>query len=260
MVVAGREKGNALRVDALQFTWEPLAMSAPEPVLSCEQIRAVDRLALEEYGIPGVCLMENAGAGATRMLLEREPRSVAILCGPGNNGGDGHVVARHLANAGVEVRVLEFAAPERLRGDAAVMREIVSRMAGSDPASLRMASGLDREPVSLRDELRGCDWIVDGLLGTGFSGQVREPLAGAIRLCNELRAQGAKVLALDLPSGLDTDSGEAATDTVRADLTVTFAARKHGLLKPGAAQFIGLVQVASIGAPTELLQRVLREV
>lgn len=231
-------------------------MSTKEPVLTCAQIRAVDQLALDEYGIPGVVLMENAGAGAARLLLEQEPRRVCILCGPGNNGGDGYVVARHLANEGVLVRVFEFAEPSRLCGDALVMREIVVRMAQDDAGDLRLVSA----QFSLQEELAACDWIVEALLGTGFHGEMREPLAGAIRACNKARSQGARVMALDLPSGLDTDSGVAASDTVRADLTVTFAALKQGLLKPEAARFIGEVRVVSIGAPASLFERVLREV
>ncbi len=229
-------------------------MSASDPILSCDQVRAVDRLALEEYGIPGVVLMENAGAGAARILLEAVPDSVAVLCGPGNNGGDGYVVARHLVNAGVETCVIEFASPERLRGDAAIMREIVAQMAQRDADSLRLIS---QSSCVLSEELATCDWLVDGLLGTGFHGEVREPLAGAIRACNERRAAGAKVFALDLPSGLDADSGGAAGDTIRADLTATFAARKHGLIEPQAAEFVGELRVVSIGAPKALIRRVL---
>ena len=229
-------------------------MSANEPVLSRDQIRAVDRLALVEYGIPGVVLMENAGAGAARILLERAPQTVAIFCGPGNNGGDGYVVARHLANANVAVRVIEFAASGRLRGDAAIMRAIVECMAAQ--ASIQLELFVASESQSA---VEGCDWIVDGLLGTGFHGEVREPIAGAIRLANQARADGVRTLALDLPSGLDADSGLAANDTFQADITVTFAALKHGLLKPEAAGLIGELLVVPIGAPQELLERVQRE-
>lgn len=231
-------------------------MSTSGPVLTRAQIRAVDQLALEEYGIPGVVLMENAGAGAARILLEHEPRRVAILCGPGNNGGDGYVVARHLANEGVEVRVFELVEAARLRGDAAIMRQVVARMAQGTGSKVQLVSA----SKSISESLANFDWIVDALLGTGFQGEVREPLAAAIRACNEARIQGARVMALDLPSGLDTDSGAAAAETVKADLTATFAALKRGLLNSDAREFVGEVRVVSIGAPLELLERVSREV
>ncbi len=239
-------------------------MSPEQPVLSRAEIRAVDRLALSEYGMPGVLLMENAGAGAARVLLAEAPQSVAILCGSGNNGGDGYVVARHLVNCGVRVRVLEFAEPKaasgphHVEGDATIMRTIVARMAAKCGAELSLHAAWKGEASAWRAALEGCDWIVDALLGTGFEGEVREPLAQAIRTANELRATASgrvRCLALDLPSGLDADTGLAARDTIRADMTVTFAAKKRGLLAPGAAEFVGELRVASIGVPLELLSR-----
>jgi NAD(P)H-hydrate epimerase len=224
-------------------------MSDPDLVLTRAQIRAVDRIAIEEYGIPGVVLMENAGAGATRLLLEERPRSVGVLCGPGNNGGDGYVVARHLANAGVAVIVYEYVEPERSRGDAGIMRTIVRRMLERGVTGLACRECWSEGPDRFEDH----DWIVDGLLGTGFEGEVREPLASALRAANESPARG---FALDLPSGLDADTGEASGVVFQAERTATFAATKRGLRTLSARDRVGRVDVVSIGVPPELLERV----
>lgn len=217
------------------------------PVLSRAAIRAVDERAIRELGIPGVVLMENAGRGAAEVLIARAPRRVVCLCGPGNNGGDAYVVARHVANEGIGVRLVHLQAHERARGDAAVMREITRRM-GIEACD---ASGVhEPDPAAT---LAGADWIVDGMLGTGFEGAVREPLATWIRAANSARAGGASILALDLPSGLDCDTGEASEPTVVADRTVTFAALKPGLVAPAARGFVGDLSVASIGVPASLL-------
>lgn len=231
-------------------------MSATDHVLTREQIREVDRLAIEEYGIPGTLLMENAGRGASELLLSMEPQRVAVFCGPGNNGGDGYVVARHLALAGVDTVVLEFAAPERSRGDAEQMRLIVRRLCERETRHLASHACWSSDvEASLASQLDDCDVCVDALLGTGFAGEVREPIASAIRLLNETRARGARTMALDLPSGLDANTGEPAEPTVIADLTATFAARKVGFEKTPAKTVLGRVEVVSIGVPVELLER-----
>jgi len=218
------------------------------PVLSRARVRELDRRALEEYGIPGVVLMENAGLNASRWILERAEREgwvrpqVGIACGGGNNGGDGYVVARHLANAGWDVRVASSVALEDLRGDAAVMARIVHAM-GIPRAGLGAA----------------CTILVDALLGTGFQGALKPELARSIAALNAARAGGARLLvALDLPSGLDADTGAASDPCVRADATLTFAARKPGLLTPSARPFVGELETLDIGAPRGLLAELAR--
>lgn len=227
--------------------------------LSREQVRNVDRLAIEQLGIPGVVLMENAGravAEETLRLFPRQPSSVraAILCGGGNNGGDGYVIARHLHNAGVNVLVFHAAGPRR-EGDAAVHRAIVEKMGLPCRDLLNDAQLAAAEP-----ELAQADLLIDALLGTGFHGEVQPHLAAVIRCCNALarhssRAREPAVVAVDVPSGMDCDTGRASDPTIRADLTVTFVAMKKGFLAPEAKPYLGRVVVASIGAPPELLSR-----
>ncbi|MBK7641942.1 MAG: NAD(P)H-hydrate epimerase [Planctomycetes bacterium] len=220
-----------------------MASRADPLVLSRAQVREVDRRAIEEYGIPGVVLMENAGAGAARAIRELAARaglerpSVGIACGGGNNGGDGFVVARHLANAGWSVQLLCTRALEELHGDALAMARICSAM---------------RLPHAF--SLEGCEVLVDALLGTGFHGALEPVLGARIAELNRLRASGARLLvALDLPSGLDADSGIPSDPCVRADATLTFAARKPGLLAASAKPFTGLLEVIDIGVPRALL-------
>lgn len=216
--------------------------------LSCAELRELDRLAMEELGIPSAVLMENAGRAAAESALAAlraagTPRpSVLVLCGPGNNGGDGAVVARHLANAGEDVQLAYTHPFDALRGTAALQRSIVVRQ------GLRIVDAPREDELELllaRHALR-----VDALLGTGSRGAPREPFAAWIRALNAARERGGWTLALDLPSGLDADSGRAHDPTVVADRTVTFAAAKLGFA--AAARWTGGVEVASIGTPPAL--------
>jgi NAD(P)H-hydrate epimerase len=220
--------------------------------LSRAEVREFDRRAIEKLGLPGAVLMENAGAGAARHVLELlrsrvEPaRSarVAIACGAGNNGGDGYVVARHLAIAGCEVELFSTCAANALRGDAALQRGIVERM-GLAVRSLATAGELD----AFSKTLARCDASVDALLGTGSVGPPRADLAAVIERLDA--ARGVPCIALDLPSGLDCDSGEAPGVCVHAALTVTFVAHKRGFANPRAAACLGRVEVVGIGVPLE---------
>ena len=226
--------------------------------LSRAQSRAVDRIAEEGFGISGLVLMENAGLLAALEVLA-EPGvargRVAVVCGAGNNGGDGYVVARQLAIRGVALSVWTTRGPEELSGDALVQRRIV--------AAMRLPVADLRDPGAL--ERARADWassavLVDALLGTGFEGAVREPLATVIALLNEVRGRGGpRVVSLDLPSGLDADTGRASNATVRADLTLTFVGKKRGFDAPGAGAWTGAVRVLPIGAPAEAVARALRE-
>jgi NAD(P)H-hydrate epimerase len=215
-------------------------------MLSREQVRAIDRRAIDEFGVPGAVLMENAGRGAAEILASLGIHGrVVVCCGKGNNGGDGFVIARHLDNRGVPVRVLLFAKPEELTGDAALNYHIVSR--SGVPIDVR-AGAVDAE--ALRRELVTADWVVDALFGTGLMGAVRPPFDQVIAAIN---ASPAKVLAVDIPSGLDCDTGEPLGATVRAHHTVTFVAMKKGFANPAAREWTGLVHVAGIGAPRAAL-------
>ncbi len=215
--------------------------------LSREQSRALDRKVIDEIGVPGVVLMENAGRGTAELLLRLGARGpVVVCCGKGNNGGDGFVIARWLDNAGVAVRVLLFARPEELTGDAAVMHRILAR--SGPPVEAR----LDVDEAALRDELASAEWVVDALFGSGLQGPVRPPFD---RIIEAINASGARVLAVDIPSGLDADTGEPLGPTIRATHTATIAAAKKGFARPEAAAWLGKVHVIDMGAPRRVLEQ-----
>jgi NAD(P)H-hydrate epimerase len=216
--------------------------------LSREQLRALDRRAIEEFGVPGVVLMENAGRGAAELLLALGAKGpVAICSGKGNNGGDGFVIARHLDNHRIPVRVHLFARPEELAGDAAVMYRIIEGAC----VPLTMHAGAPLSEEDLRRELSSAEWVVDALFGTGLSGPVRPPFDRVITAINE---SGVPVLAVDIPSGLDCDTGQPLGPTVRARHTATFVAMKKGYAQATAKEWLGTVHVLDIGAPRYLIQ------
>ena len=218
--------------------------------LSRRQVREVDRRAIEEYGVPGVVLMENASRAVAEVaweeLEEAGSRKVLVLCGGGNNGGDGLAAARHLHNFGADVTVGLFVNPAKCRGDALVNWEIVRAM------KLRTV-GVTSEMI----RTSGAGLIVDALFGTGLSSPARDPFADAVRA---IEATGTPVLAVDLPSGLDCDTGAALGVAVKADRTVTFVADKIGFANPDAKAYTGIVGVADIGCPREIIAAVLRDV
>jgi NAD(P)H-hydrate epimerase len=224
-------------------------------VLTRDQVRDVDRRAIEQYGLPGMVLMENAGRNAAELLRELGIQGlVTVCCGKGNNAGDGFVVARHLENAGVEIKVLLAVPSTSLAGDAAVNLGVLQR-AGTfivEPPTTRSAGGIAGGiSACWAHELAQADWIVDALLGTGTQGELREPFITAI---NAINNSGRRVFALDLPSGMDCDSGQPLSACVRASHTATFVARKPGFDAPGASALTGVVHVIDIGVPRRLLQ------
>jgi ADP-dependent NAD(P)H-hydrate dehydratase / NAD(P)H-hydrate epimerase len=212
-------------------------MTAPlpdwlEPLPDAERMRATDAWAIDEQGVPSLDLMERAGAGLARLTAEVAPEGdVAVVCGRGNNGGDGLVAARLLRDEGREVRVLLTGAAEDLRGDAAAN---LQRLPGPGPAPF--------EPGALD----GAAAIVDALLGTGFTGEPRDPIRGAIEAVN---AAAANVVAADVPSGVDASTGVVAGAAVRATATATFAAAKPGLWISPGKEHAGEVRVVDIGIP-----------
>ena len=225
------------------------------PILNREQSRRVDTFAIEKYGIPGVVLMENAARGAADVAMELLARSklsgpVTILCGGGNNGGDGYALARILRTKEVEVVLVSVADPAKLSGDAGINFKIAERL------KLPRVDAFDSAGIErLSTECNRSALIVDGLLGTGFSGTLKPHLAAAIDALNSAAHQnGIPVLALDLPSGLDCETGIPSQPTVRATVTVTFAARKTGFANPLALPFLGEVRVANIGVPGAVIE------
>jgi NAD(P)H-hydrate epimerase len=201
-------------------------MALPLSLYSTAQVRALDAHAIGQ-GVPGYTLMSRAGEAALRYLRTRWPMAheIVIACGGGNNGGDGYVLARLAQAAGLAALVVPAVPPERLHGDAARAFEDFKAAGGQTGAS---------EPGLLQR----ADVIVDALLGTGLTGSVREDLARMIR---EINSTGRPVFAIDVPSGLDSDTGVPLGDTVRADCTVTFVGLKTGLFTGDGPEFAGTV-------------------
>jgi NAD(P)H-hydrate epimerase len=210
-----------------------------------EQIRSYDRIAMESFGLSGPILMENAGQGAARSILATFPteKKVVVIAGPGNNGGDGFVVARHLINAGRAVSVFLLESEGKTGGDARINLEIIKKM---------------KVPVHSIDEcalgefarsLHEADLVVDALLGTGISRNVD---GKAEEVITRINASGQKVVSLDIPSGLDADCGRPQGCAVKADMTVTFGHLKRGLILYPGAELCGNIEVVPIGAPGEV--------
>ncbi len=213
------------------------------PLPDAETMRAVDRWAIEERGVPSLDLMERAGAGVARTVEQLAPGGpVAVVCGKGNNGGDGLVVARLLRDGGREVTVACVAAPQEFSGDA---RANLERLGGDAPIQLGAAEG--SEPGGQGASLfGGATVIVDALLGTGFEGEPRGVVADAIGAVN---SAGAPVVSVDVPSGVDASTGVVRGRAVCAATTVTFHAAKPGLwIRPGKAH-AGVVETIDIGIP-----------
>ena len=233
-------------------------------IFTTEQAREVDRLCAEQYGIPTILLMENAALGITgvvrQALAEIAAPTVLIVCGPGNNGGDGLAVARHLFNDGTPVSIILSAEADTYKGDAAINVQIVKKLGipitvhkGSADATLRHAlAPLGGDP----------DLVIDALLGTGIDRPPVGRMAELIELVNSFHERQGAVLAVDIPSGLNADTGEPFLTragepgpVVRANLTVSLLGLKPGFIKLEAQEFLGDCVVAGIGAPPELIAR-----
>ena len=210
-------------------------------LVTAEEMREIDRCTIEDLGVPGLLLMENAGLGVLRvveqLLSESKGKRVTILCGRGNNGGDGMVVARHLFNRGILMGVYLVGKKESVKGDARINIQILE------------SCGIDISEIHEKKDLRRitqADIIVDALLGTGITGEVRGLMAHIIDWVNR---SSRPVVSVDLPSGLHCDDGSYQGACVRADRTVTMAEMKRGLALPPGRELAGKVTVVDIGAP-----------
>jgi NAD(P)H-hydrate epimerase len=226
-------------------------------VFTRDAVRRLDRLAVEEFAIPSIVLMENAARHVTDVALDglegiATPK-VLVVCGPGNNGGDGLAAARHLHNAGLRVTVFLAGNAAQYAGDARVNLDVINRMGlrvfQMDPANP------SRSMAAAADGLGATDLVIDALVGTGLSRDLNETFEKVVHAINELAADGVPVLAVDLPSGMDADTGSPRRVAVRATVTVTFAGIKEGFFALEAQPFLGEVVVADIGVPRELLDR-----
>lgn len=211
------------------------------------EMRAIDRAAIEDLGIPALELMERAGRAVAdaAVALAGPGGRIVIACGGGNNGGDGWVAARLLRERGRDARVVALVPAARLSSEARAVRDAAER--AGVPADESGPGPIDA---------RAGDVVVDALLGTGLSRAPEGPFAQAIGRIDAARRAGARVLAVDVPSGLSADTGRPLGPCVRADRTITFAFQKRGLVLPPGPDFAGEVAVADIGIPAEAASRV----
>lgn len=212
----------------------------PHHLYTGAQVRELDRFAIDSFGVSGTVLMERAGAAAFQYLSHRWPtaRSIAVVCGTGNNGGDGYVIARLAHEKGLSVAVYQVGDESRISGDALAAAQ---RLEGA---------GLSLKPLTSTD-LSKVDVIIDALLGTGLEGEVSDHYRQAIEHINE---SGRGVLALDIPSGLHADTGIALGCAVKAEGTVTFIGMKQGLLTGQGSEYCGELVFANLNVPTEVYE------
>jgi hydroxyethylthiazole kinase-like uncharacterized protein yjeF len=215
--------------------------------LTSAQMRRVDRIAVKQLKIPVLLLMDNAGRcvaeAARQLLVKSHGKKVVVLCGGGNNGGDGVVAARYLKGWGYPVKVFYLKHPGQWTDDLRIHFQIAKRC-GVPFVSLRHFTR-----ARLVKVLRQSDLLIDALLGTGTRGPLRGPVFDEIAALNASRRP---VVAIDLPSGLDPDTGDVVSIAVRARLTVSMAAPKTGLLRPRARPYVGRMIIADIGIPQSI--------
>lgn len=227
--------------------------------LSVRDARDLDRRAQEEFGIPSLLLMESAGqilanAIRTNLIPPTQSCHVAFVCGAGSNGGDAFVAARHLFQKGVRSEVFLAGEAPPAGSDAGVNYRIIQKL------------GISCEPLAAFDAARAA-WdrkpvvLVDAVVGSGFKPPLRSPVLEAVRTINDFKKahnSTVRVIAVDIPSGLDGDEGPVQPDIVRATLTVTFACYKPGIVKPESHPFVGRLELGDIGIPEKLTTTAVR--
>jgi len=209
-------------------------------VLSTKEIYEIEKLTQKKYGISNLILMENAGR-ATAELIKRlfenlEDKKIVVICGKGNNGGDGFVTARYLFNWGANVKVYFMGNPEEFKGISFTNFNILCKMC----ISVSECGKIDKKV------LEGADLIVDGILGVGLKGEVRGEARDLIKKVNESKK---KVVSIDIPSGLNADTGEIMGEAVKADITVSFGFAKKGFYTGEGPQVCGEIEIVDIGYP-----------
>jgi hydroxyethylthiazole kinase-like uncharacterized protein yjeF len=218
-----------------------------QPVFTAAQSRAFDKYLIEEIGIPSLVHMENAARGVVESITDwlEEAAEIVVLCGPGNNGGDGLAIARLILHSGKIPTVFLAATPDKLSRDARVQYDILSKLL--DPGEIYQFESAE-EIIELTDT---ADLVIDALLGTGSSGAPTGLIAEAVKAIGALRSEGANIVAVDFPTGLNADVGIYETDysIVKADRTVTMAAPKIGFYRGNAGEYAGEISIATLGAP-----------
>jgi NAD(P)H-hydrate epimerase len=214
--------------------------------MSRDEVRALDAWAINELGIPGIVLMENAGRGCAQFIIETLSKTkkpvVCIFCGTGNNGGDGFVIARHLFNAGFAVKVVICGDIDKIRGDAKINLDILTRLdLKIELLDMESAETIDTSVTNLAGE---ANMIIDAIFGTGLIGAVRDEYK---RLIESINGLGCPILSVDIPSGLDCNTGLPFGTSIKANCTVTFVAVKNGFAFENTRVYTGDIFVASIG-------------
>ena len=219
-------------------------------VATAEQMQELDQKAIEAYKIPGIVLMENAGRGAADLISSAFPdlqnRKIAVVAGKGNNGGDGFVIARHLFNHGISVKVFLLTDPKALRGDSEINYHIFSRMKGE---VIPIPSSKDYQ--KLKKDLERFDLLIDAIFGTGLDAEVRGYYREVIDHLNTLQKP---IVAIDIPSGLDANTGKPLGTAIRASLTITFGLPKIGHLVSPGSDYAGTLKVIDISIPKRLVE------
>lgn len=222
-------------------------------ILSRDEIRSIDKKAIEEYGIPGCVLMENAGRNMAEYLLLQDIRGPIILCaGKGNNGGDAYVIARYLDNHQIPISVFVFAAKEEIKGDALIHYQVLEKMGIYITHITEQQLNDANFQSEIFKKFQNAEWIVDGILGTGLLGSMSSFYTQVITLMNNAQR---KILAIDIPSGLDCDTGEPLGSAIRAHTTLTVIAAKKGFSNYDAKKYIGHCEVIDIGIPRRLFTK-----
>jgi len=218
--------------------------------VTAKQIQKLDDKAINTYGVPSVALMENAGRGVAHEIMKtfhrRKCRRVCVLCGPGNNSGDGFVAARHLINAGVKTDILLFGRPTKLKADAKTNYTILKKCG----YPVRQVNKLDARTFTM---IRKAGVIVDALFGVGLNREIKGVFADVI---NEVNRGKQYVFAVDVPSGLDATTGKIYGVCLKADKTVTFTFAKTGFYKEEGPKCAGKISVIDIGIPEKLIRQV----
>jgi NAD(P)H-hydrate epimerase len=224
-------------------------------LVTAAEMQEMDRQAIETHGIPGLELMENAGRGATEVLLDQFAGTiktgVGIICGKGNNGGDGFVIARYLVDRRIDVTVYLLAKATQVKGDAAAN---LKRLAALKVPVIEIP---DEDSFSkIKSDLCRFDLLVDAILGTGLTSDVRGFFKTVINFINNLNRSGIPVFAVDMPSGLNSDTGQPCGTCIQAQGTATFALAKIGHYTYPGAEYTGKLQIIDIGIPAPVAEAV----
>lgn len=224
-------------------------------ILNRHQSRLVDKIATEQFEFDGLVLMENAGRGCAELIWQSgNAQSAIVLCGRGNNGGDGFVIARHLSNHDIPVRILMLSSPDLLPPDALANYKIATKM------EIPIMDATQLNPRNLKNELSQINnlragWIIDAMLGTGAKGPVRSPFDQAVTMANDI---DCRKMAIDIPTGLDCDTGKFGSVCFKADMTATLVAAKPFCLNPECHAVTGEIKIVDIGIPREIIDRASR--